>query len=283
MRENFKETEITYPHVIFRLCNELFSISGKYVSSIQQFPDKLIQVPHVPDYVRGTFSYLGKTISLVDLRALFGWPTVEEEYQKFSEMIDHRKQDHLNWVRTLEECLEENKAFPLATDFHQCALGRWRDRYETQSDAIAHHLKKIDPPHRELHAMALEAMKCSQDCENCAREECQKKVLKRMTDQLVPQIIALLDEAKDMFKDIEYREMVLVLNGERPVSLLVDDVIAVDDLIDEENDGLSKSTKKQAFIHKIQRYNRTQELIMELDIPLLESSVEVGEIEETTE
>lgn len=267
------DADIAYPYVIFRLKNELFSVLGKYVSSIQQFPDAVIQIPHAPSYVRGSFSYQGQTISIVDLRLLFNWQSLEEEYEDFSQMIEQRKNDHMNWVTTLQECLKEDKVFPLATDSHQCALGRWRDNYSTESSSIKHQMQKIDVPHEALHHAAIEAIEQKNQCSGEKLETSQKKILTNLEDNLMPQVLSLLDELKDIFKSLEYREMVLVLGGEQPVGILVDEVVAVDDLIYEKESNLSASTKAKGMIQAVQRYDKTNELVLELDVPGIKEKV----------
>lgn len=263
-----EHTEIIYPNVIFRLKNEMFSVSGKYVSSIQPLPSQLIQVPHAPAYVKGTFSYQGSTVSIVNLRQLFDWQTVENEFEDFTNMIENRKNDHLNWVRTLEQCLEENKPFTLATDCHQCALGKWRDSFHTEHSAVMYHLNKLDAPHKELHDSAVKILKQSAQ---------QGQDLKKVKDKIVPEVLSLLDEMKEVFKNSIYREMVVVLNGEQPVALMVDEIIEVDYLQYEKESGISENARKKGMIKAIQRYDKTQELVLELDVPLLQATVDLGE------
>lgn len=270
-------TEIDYPYVIFRLNNELFSVSGKYVSTIQQFPETIIHIPHAPSYVRGTFSYQGQTISIVDLRLLFGWKSVEEEYQAFSDMIEQRKNDHIHWVRTFEECTRENKEFPLATDFHQCALGKWRDKFKTKNNTIAHHLNKMDAPHAAIHHAAIEVMEYEHDHESGKDDEFKQKIVHQVVNQMMPQMLSILDETKKIFRDLEYREMILVLGGEKPVGLLVDEVIAVDDLVYEQGGKLSESTLKKGLMLAVQRYEKTKELVLELDVPGIKEKVDLDD------
>ena len=255
-----------YPHVMFRLKNELFSVFGKYVSTIQQYPEDVIQIPHAPSYVRGSFFYQGQTISIVDLRLLFDWQSLEQEFTAFSEMIDQRKNDHINWVRTLEECLTEEKVFPLATDSHKCALGKWRDSFVGKSSSIAHQLQKIDAPHEALHHAAIEVMEYRKKNSSSETETYKKSVMQKLEGTLMPQILSLLDETKDIFRKFEYREMVLVLGGEHPIGLLVDEVVAVDNLVYEKESKLSETMKAKGMILAVQRYEKTKELVLELDV-----------------
>ena len=41
-------------HSVFRIKDTLFSINGSDILSIQQFPEKLLNVPHAPSYLRGS-------------------------------------------------------------------------------------------------------------------------------------------------------------------------------------------------------------------------------------
>lgn len=270
------DTEMDYPYVIFRLKGELFSVSGKYVSTIQEFPESIIHIPHAPSYVRGTFSHQGQTISIIDLRLLFGWKNVEEEYQAFSDMIEQRKNDHIHWVKTFEKCTRENKVFPLATDFHQCALGKWRDGFTTNNNTIIHHLQKMDIPHEAIHHAAIEIIECGRN-KNGKDTEFKEKVLDEVVNRLMPQMLSILDETKVIFRNLEYREMVLILGGEKPVGLLVDEVVTVDNLVYEQKSKLSESTLKKGLILSVQRYEKTKELVLELDVPGIEEKVDLDD------
>lgn len=270
---NQQTPELDYPYVIFRLNHELFSVSGKYVSTIQQVPKEIIHIPHAPSYVRGTFSYQGQIVSIVDLRLLFGWQSVDDEYQTFSAMIDQRKNDHIHWVQTFAECIQENKVFPLATDCHQCALGKWRDTFTTKNHTIAHHLKKMDAPHAAIHHAAIEVLECEQQCQSSGDIECKEKILHEVIHRLMPQMLAILDETKEIFHDLEYREMVLVLGGEKAIGLLVDEVLAVDHLVYEEKSKLAENNLKKGLMLAVQRYHKTEELVLELDVPSIKEKV----------
>ena len=83
----------------------------------------------------------------------------------FEQMIDDRKQDHINWVNELERYMVEGGSFKLARDPHQCALGKWYDHFTTDNMSVTNLLKKIEEPHENLHKAADEAENCKKDCE----------------------------------------------------------------------------------------------------------------------
>lgn len=256
------------PYVVFRVKDSIFSINGQDIQSIQELPEKVTAFPHAPAYVRGSVKDLGQVISVVDLRALFGWPTVEQEYQEFSGMIDARKQEHLTWVDTLRRCYQEHTPFPLATDAHKCRLGMWLDRYQAQSPVIGYHFSQISEPHKTLHELAHTVL--SED----DNQERSLDILTHMDQTLAPQILGLLDEMKQSFQSLEFREMMLVLRGESPLCLTVDEVLGVEPLTRQTLSGTPMTDRNRAFICGIQSWSKGDDLIMELDVPALRSYVE---------
>lgn len=259
---------VNEPHVIFRVRNTLFSVGGREVMSIQSFPDRLLNVPNAPKYLRGSFQNQGKVIGVVDLRAVFDWTTIAQEYQEFSAMIDERKRDHITWVETLRVCCREHTPFQLSKDPHRCKLGIWRDRYQTGSAVVAHQLDQLDEPHRILHELAHE-VDDRKDGGAQGESEYTARILRRMDTELVPRILSVLDEMKTVFQNTEYREMVLVLQGTEPVGLVVDEVLGVEHLTAEQLNGIPMTVGGCSFVLGVQRRSQGEELIMELDVPAL--------------
>lgn len=256
-------------YVVCRVKDNLCSINGRYVAGIEQMPLQLMGVPKAAPYIRGSYKTVGTVHTVVDLRKVFAWKTSQAVYQEFTEMIDARKQDHLNWVRTLHGCHESGQAFTLARDCHLCALGRWRDQYKAHTRSIQHLLDELDAPHEELHKMADLVLSGS---EEGVRE------LERMEQTLVPKILNLLDQMKREFKETEFREMLIVIQGEDKIALTVDEVLSVESLEPVDASGTLLSQPEITFVRQIQRRPGQEELIMELDIPLLTASLELTEV-----
>lgn len=226
-----QQDDINYPWLLFQLENDYFAINSRRIRGIMICPDNLTRLPDSPAFVRGLFMQRGSIIRLVDLRMLFGMENLEEQREIFHAMLETRKQDHLNWVAELERCIECGEEFSLATDPHKCAFGKWYDSYEADNLAVAHHLRKIEEPHRRLHEAALAVNKCEKHCESCGREKCLKTVMEELRGELVPRIVSLLDEAQDVFQE-SYREMAIVIEeGDRRLGLLVDQVHSVEDIV----------------------------------------------------
>lgn len=225
-----QQNEIHYPWLLFQLGKNYFAINSQRVAGIMICPENMTSLPDSPDFVRGLIMHHGNIIRLLDLRMLFGLETIEMEREDFHQMLEARKQDHLNWVEELERCIDTGDSFSLATDPHKCAFGKWYDNFESESQSVNHHLRKITDPHRKLHEAALAVAECRQDCENCKRSKCLKEILRELNEVLVPQIVSLLDEAQDVFR-ASYREMAILIEEDgRHLGLIVDQVLSVEDL-----------------------------------------------------
>lgn len=222
------EQEIKHPYILFKIAGSLYCINSNYIQTIVQLPN-YSTIPAAPANVTGMFRYRNQVIQMLDLRITFGLQSISDEYRDFEQMIDARKQDHINWVNELERFIEEGGTFHLAKDPHQCALGKWYDNFVTDNSAVAFHLGKIEEPHEKLHLAAEEAERCKRDCDNCTQNECLFQVLKRVKNDSMPTILKLLDQTKELFRSTVYREMVLILDGIK-WGIVVDEIVAVEDL-----------------------------------------------------
>ena len=148
-----KETK--YPYVLFHINGSLYCLNSQYLSKIRPMPD-YEKIPKAPASIMGMFRQDDRIVTLMDLRTELGYRSMSSECMEFEEMIDARKQDHLNWLSELERCIQKDEPFLLAKDPHQCAFGRWYYNFHTDNQAVAFHLRKIEEPHRKLHEAAIE-------------------------------------------------------------------------------------------------------------------------------
>lgn len=259
--------KINYPFIIFKAADNLYCVSSEYVSTIMQVPEYQ-QVPETLPEITGVFLYREETVSMVDLRKMMKKKSLEEEYQDFCVMLEERKKDHIEWVETLEHSAKTGEKFKLATDPHQCKLGKWYYSFKSDNQEVNFHLHKIEEPHARLHEAALDVENCLQDCDNCKREECLREILERLKKENMPQILGLLDETKDIFQSTVFHEMALVLNGQKKYAMIVDEVLAVEELpiLGKDAKGHILGTR---FVKNVRKSDTVQGLILELDVPAL--------------
>ena len=142
-----------YPLVTLLIKESQYAISAKHVSNMVAVPPTR-PVPHAPFYVRGIINLRGKVLPLIDLRLRLGYTSSESELSDFCAMLNQREQDHRNWLNELETSVEEERDFPLTTNPHKCAFGKWYDNYETKDLSTRAILRKFDRPHKRIHALA---------------------------------------------------------------------------------------------------------------------------------
>lgn len=142
-------------HVMVRLGDRAVGIPVDVVAEMVQL-GKLTALPDAPAHVRGVMLVRGESIAVHDLRGLLGMAPRSEEVEQLLTMFDAREQDHRRWLEELERSVREARPFTLAKDPHQCAFGKWYDRYKTTNILLESHLRRFDAPHRRIHALAAE-------------------------------------------------------------------------------------------------------------------------------
>lgn len=264
---NEPKSEIHYPFILLRVAGGLYCVNSRYVSSIMELPS-FQPLPDAPPYITGIFPYRDKSITMFDLRTALNLQTLSEEFEEFHHMLEERKQDHLRWVKELERCALDGEKFTLATDPHECALGRWYDKFkeENENQAIGRILVRLEDPHQKLHG----TVKRSEAC--VSNGDCVEQVLREAKHSLVPQILDILDQARDVFRDTIYHEMVLILDGkDTTLGLVVDEVLGVEELQMEEGNEEFQKWRYTPYVTRIVRSPNYEELILEINMPYLMS------------
>lgn len=260
-----KENYSNYPWLVFRLNKNIYAINIKFVSSIMIFEQNITEIPNTPKYIKGLVNLRGNIISIVDLRQIFGIIPLEEEYKNFKDMLELRKQEHLNWVKELEKSVETGEKFNLTTDPHKCNFGIWYDNFKSEFSSINHLMKKIDEPHKKLHYAAIEVSNCSKNCSSCERSECLKSIFERIDKKYVPIIIDILDDAKKVFKD-NFKEILVVLEiNEQQVGIIVDEVKSIQSLSILKKNENSYEIKNNKFIKNVANVKENDAPIMIID------------------
>ncbi len=237
------------PLIVFKVGKMTCAVDGASVISIQRM-EEFTLTPHTPDEIFGSINFRNHVISILDLRTVFGLPTRIKEYSDFIKMLDQRKQDHINWVNTLKESVRNNTRFPLATCPHQCAFGKWYDKYDHPNKKIMFHMERIREPHNKLHYAALDVAKIQEkDCPEDEKNEQIQEILRQVENEYMVTVVGLLDSAKTIFKDI-YQTMLIVLEDIQQIAIAVDEVVAVTNLeeVVVEKESLMYGSMVQRFL-----------------------------------
>ena len=260
--------KIICPSIIFKVKDHFYSVNSANIAGIMQLPEYQ-KVPEAPPHVKGIFVLRGETVSMSDMRIIFGYKTLNDEFEEFKEMIEHRKNDHLRWAEELERCAETGEEFTLASNPHDCAFGKWYYSYKSENNVIKTHLRAIDQPHTELHEAAVKLKKYQQTGETKEIE----KLINAVKEDYVPTVLKLLDETVEAFRTEVFHEMLLVFqgNGDRQLGIVVDEVVAVEDLQRISDRSAIARFQTLGLVSGICKSSRIDDIVLELDEEKLKS------------
>lgn len=259
--ENIVEFENdTCPSIIFNVRGDLYSVNSRYVKTIMQLP-KYKAIPNSMPMISGVFMLRELTVPMLDMRAAFSLTTVERECAEFADMINKYKSQHISWVQELKKSVAAGEKFTLTTNPHQCDFGMWYDKYESAHNVVNSHMKQIDLPHQKLHKTAEQI---NEQLVN-GNIEAANELLEKAEELYLPKIEKILDEVADVYKE-SYRQMVLVLSNEMStIGLVVDEVTAVETLIDVGGEEAVRKFNNTEYIDGVKKSERMEELIIGLD------------------
>jgi len=278
IEEQEEMEEIDFPWLVFKLKNNLYSVNSKIITSIVILPENMTVVPNVPDYIRGLIHLRGSVIPLLDLRMLFKIKSVKEEYEDFRDMIDARKNDHVQWVNSFERAIKNDEQFDLNTDPHKCEFGKWYDKFTSDIEVVNFNLKKLDEPHKQIHQAVERANKCSKNHASCERDKCLKTILQETKEKNMAYMMELLDEVKEIFK-MHYREMVIILEKDNSyVGITVDEVLSVENIIPFEETEEVKRMCSDKYVCGVAKSEKTDDILLILDEERIMNISEIKDI-----
>jgi chemotaxis signal transduction protein len=219
---NTKETA-KMPWVITELRGQLFAFNAASVREMVIMPE-VAPVPGVPEYMRGVMNLRGHVIPVVDLRRRLGMPSSAEDLAGLCSLMEQRAQDHRHWIDELEASVRENRKFALATDPHQCAFGKWYDKFQSNNLIVAGFLKKFAAPHARVHALAAEI---EQYVREGHTEDAHRRIQNARSVEL-SEMLQLFQAFPEMIRTA-HAEIAVVLDGANSkYAVCVDSVVEVE-------------------------------------------------------
>ncbi len=213
------------PWIIFNLCQNKFAVCSDMISGMTELPSEIVPIPTANKALRGVGVIRGQIVPLIDLREFFNMRSLDDEYEEFKEMLEQRKQEHINWANELKRCLETGEQFTLATNPHECKFGKWIDGYTSNRNDLNAHVAHISKPHSKLHKIAEEIFR--DDISETDKEE----LLYEADIFYLPKILDLIDEGKELFKS-NFRGIVLLVQPketDKMMGLICDEVYSVEE------------------------------------------------------
>ncbi len=243
--------KINYPWILFNIKGTVYGISCEPVVSMVILSD-VTNVAKVPEYVRGVTNLRGRIVPLVDIRKMLGLKSLQEEINDFYELMDARKQDHIEWLTTLENSVRNNTEFTLTTDPHACKFGKWYDSFQTNDTSLRFLLNKFDQPHKKIHSIAIDTKKLQEKQDFKGAEELVESV--KNTD--LQRMIELFAVIKEEYKNSKREIVIVIENTKSQLGLIVDEVVSVENLSELEEESMEENMiDKEIFTGIAKRKN----------------------------
>lgn len=247
------------PWVLFTLQDALFAIHSSLVTEMVITPE-IRPVPQTPRDLLGMVNLRGRILPLYDLRLSFGMTSSRDEDATLVAMLEERKIDHVRWLEALEHSVRTDEPFTLALDPHQCAFGKWYDRYRAPNVLIESHLKRFEAPHARIHALGGEML----DWARRGDREAALAEIERQRNTTLARMAALFDAAKDIVHTTHREIAVVLTSGSRSAALMVDAIDSVEHLRPE-SIGEVSGLPAAARVRRTARTARGDRLVMLVD------------------
>jgi chemotaxis signal transduction protein len=184
-------------------------------------------VPRQPQEQLGVAILRNEILPVMDLRKILGVSNVHAS-KDIVDTLEARKQDHVNWLNALEQCIDQDCEFKLALDPTQCKFGKWYAEFKTDDPKLKVILQQAAIPHAKIHELGKTAINLGKE----GRKREAQVLIAEHKNTTLAKLITLLNEAMQQVLD-STRQVVVVLQGDGGlVGISVDSlhsVVQIDD------------------------------------------------------
>ena len=261
--------QASLPFLLFQVRAGLYAVNSRDVREIVMLP-KVVSLPDAPPEIRGVINLRGRVMHLVDLRVKLGFPSAKTEIEDLIRILTQREQDHRDWLGELESCVLEHRPFNLARDPKLCKFGQWYARFNTENTLLKMALRKMDEPHRLIHATADEVL---QKVDRGDQEGAMQLLVERRARELAT-LSNLFEDARRTLRE-HHRELAVVFaRGEKRFAISIDVVEAVERIPEENVEPIPASMlgKRETVPLRIAKRVKTNQTILLLDEEFLFSA-----------
>jgi purine-binding chemotaxis protein CheW len=218
--------------------DKYFAIDVENIIEILR-PKDITEIPEVAEYILGVMNIRGHIGTVVSLRKMLHYKEMGEELQAF---IGDIKQGHNDWVRELEESVNQNKDFTKTLDPHACPLGKWLDEILTClkcDDIFMDKIKReINPHHKSLHETGRVVIDTALNDKDKAVSIIRKDIHNHY-DIVINNLDALNNDIELWTNSIQ-RIVAFTTSKDETINILVDDVIDIISIKEEQKQKLAQ-------------------------------------------
>ena len=249
------------PWVLFRLNNQILAIPTDKTREMITIPE-VTPIPRAPEFVRGVINLRGSVIALLDLRIKLNHKSMAQELEELIGELNKRRDEHTNWIDTLEKTIQDGEPFTLARDPHQCTFGKWYDNYKTDNTRLSAVLAEFDQPHKGIHASA----DLVDDLLRKGEKQKAEDLVSRLRTTHYAKMVDVFDDAIHALKTMSQEIAIVVEEDGTLLALAVDGVEAVEPMLDNSMENLPGNMDNGYIITMMGRRSSNKEPVLIPDL-----------------
>lgn len=185
------------------------------------------------------FVFQDKPLKYVSLWDELKQPSAYADYEEILEIFPKRRQDHLDWLDSLETSIRTGTPFQKARNPHDCSFGKWYYKYHPSDQQLLSSLRQFEEPHTAIHALADHLLELT---EQGGREEA-LATLEYVKSTTFSNLIYLFNSVPSFVRQLIRRVAIIVGQTEASCALGADGVCDIINVRPDQITWLSESTE----------------------------------------
>ncbi len=272
MDDEYEEVD-TLPYLVFKIDDVMYALNGETINSIFVLEQIVTQVPRTETHVRGIINVRGEVVPLIDLRILFGLPSLEIQQQDFGGMIDAHIKEVVDWVKALKTTMSAKTSFDLPVGLEECCFYKWTKTFVSPSSEVSSILRQISEPHEILHQLGGQILEELEQTKFEINSTIQ--AYERELDECYDIIINLLGSMNDAYERANKQMAVILQKDKTQIGILVDEVMEVTYIDNISPLDSSKITYQTRFVYGVGTVPQYSKHIMMVNVDQILYNVNV--------
>ncbi|SMF52140.1 Chemoreceptor zinc-binding domain-containing protein [Alteromonadaceae bacterium Bs31] len=189
----------------------------RYITALDTLNTR--SAPHRNGPPQTVFDYSDETLVLYRLCDAIGVGSLADESRELKDLLQARRQDHIDWMEALDHSIRYSVPFTKATDPHKCAFGRWYDKYQAHDEELREIMAKFDAPHKRIHSLAEQLLTMVQDS---AKLDQAIAILNKEKTHTLKELLNLFSLAQARLEDLVRPVVLVIEEGRKKFALQVD-------------------------------------------------------------
>jgi len=207
----------------FRSGQSLFGVPIQNVLSIMGESDKLHCKAFSSKESLGILEYRGTPVAVLDLAVAGNITSDSVAKHALVKQLEDYEQEHVDWVKSVDNAIEDNKVSSIDTDSHHCKFGLWYDSFETDDEDLLEIIKEFKVPHESLHDLIAGVIKQYDHEDKLASTEAITRIRENNLSKLNSIFQRAINQLKSSIKPVF---IYLTLDGTTPCAAIRIDEIA---------------------------------------------------------